>query len=128
MGLRRLPVEPPRCFGDRAADADAAAEHVDVLRSQDCHLTPAQAGIGEEQDNEAVRATRGGEGEHLDVRQVAPVGVLALREPHPVAGITGESSILDRSAENHAEEVETVLDGGDAYFVFDHLRHPISDG
>ena len=56
--------------------------------------------------------------------QVAAVGVLALRQPHTVAGVTGDTAVLYRGAEHLAQQPERVLDRRHAHLVGDHLRHP----
>ena len=62
--------------GEGAADVDAAAVEVDVADPQGGGLAPAQAGVGQQQDQQTPASGFGGEREDLAVSEVDVIAAL----------------------------------------------------
>ena len=73
--------------GEGAADVDAAAVEVDVADSQGGGLAPAQAGVGQQQDQQTPASGFGGEREDLGVSEVNLIAALRPGQTQPMGRV-----------------------------------------
>src|SRR5215472_15540297 len=92
MRLGSAEDDPAADIGERTPDLDPAPVEVDVRHSQGGSLTPAQPGVGENEDQQAPGSSGSGEVEDLAVSEIDVVPASGAREAQPASGVGAEAT------------------------------------
>lgn len=107
------------CAVDQHADATSVTawstftwrrSMVEIPDAERCHLTPAEPGVGKEEDDVSVLSSEVGEVLHMCMREVGVLALHDVRQLHAVSPVTAEASVSYGVLQHHAHH--TVMAAG----------------
>jgi hypothetical protein len=124
MGLGRADNHPAVNFGDRFDDLDPAPGQVDPAGGQGHELAPAQAGVGQDSDERAVRRAGLGQRLYLIMSEKALGRGHNAGEGYALGDVPYEPSIADGRCEGQRQDAVGVPDGCRSKSLVGQAVHP----
>jgi hypothetical protein len=112
VGLGRAELQFARHLGDRFRDGEPAAPEVDAAHAQGGQLAEAQPGVGEQSDDVAVIARRGGESFDVLPAEEPRLVPSDAGERQPVGRVARDAPVSDGESEEQGEDAVRLTDGG----------------
>jgi len=126
MGLRSAPGEVASDVDDVLDDVDPALRRVDTPDLERREFTPAQAGVGEDEDDGTEVVSTGGERVHLPMREVRALLAQLAGKGHAFSRVLDQPPVADRVRQDHAEHVVRPADSRRSPGACE-ARHPLLD-